>query len=342
MNFDWIVKCHVVGLFSAQILHVNIAFGFLPSTSTLIVKNRGIPLSNKHHATTVSTITKAEFESEAAESVIDNILLPMNEHGKRSEIAREGQGVRTGEALSANDPRLALTYGEFPIQSFDELVERGMMFVIENEVEQQNNDTHDSADLEKFLRHQMVNQPYDEVGKKRRHLVDLGSGCGRLVFYSGLTSCKYGSAWNIHGIEISELLHNVAVEALQKGIENGFFYNIDNEPENVEEIFADGTSTKISLHLGPAHEFRNILSRASIVFAYSTVWPANDFSVEVGSLILGEEWSKLLANACPNGCVVITTDRALNPNDGFQVVDQLSVENPALAGSTGFVHILRK
>ena len=307
-------------------------------------KNINSMLFSKPGKSSFRTISRAEFEADAATAVIDSILFPLSQQGERSKLGMDAQEVYSGELLDAHDPRLERTYAEFPLNSFDELIERGMSALIKNEVKTniKNEGEMDPATLELMLKYQIDNQPYDEYGNKRRHLVDLGSGCGRLVLYAGLTGCRHGKGWNIHGIEISDLLHSAAINATKLGIKDGFFYDIDDQPENVEEIFADGTSTKIELYCGPATDFKEVLEKASIIFAYSTVWPASDFSPDIGAYILDSEWSTLLANACNDGCVIITTDRALNPDDGFQIVDRLDVDNPNLAGSTGFVHILNK
>ena len=74
-----------------------------------------------------------------------------------------------------------------------------------------------------------------------------------------------------------------------------------------------------------------------------TVFPAVDkFNVEVGALILQPEWSQMLAAECRRGCIAITTDRALDPKFGWELIKRLDVENPEVLGSTGYIHILRK
>lgn len=293
---------------------------------------------------TASAIPIAEFEPEAAQGVMDSIILPMTEFDDRSRISRDAQGIIHGEAINANDERLQLTYGEFPLASFDALIDRGMPYMLQSELEQKSVEAAPISDddYEAQLEYQIKNQPYGEFGKKRRHLVDLGSGCGRLALYAALTACRHGKGWNVHGIEISEMLHRIAVDALQTGMTNGFFYDLKGQPDDVEETYNGGMSTKVSLHLGDAKEQTDILKKASMVFCYSTVLPTDRFSEEIGALILSSEWSTFLAESCSNGCVVITTDRALNPEDGFHLVDRLDVENPALWGSTGFIHVLKK
>lgn len=78
------------------------------------------------------------------------------------------------------------------------------------------------------------------------------------------------------------------------------------------------------------------------VFAYSTAWETNGFSEQLGAMIIGQEWSGLLALSCPNGCVVVTTDRALDPHYGWHLVERLDVDNREVMGSTGYVQVLKR
>ena len=56
---------------------------------------------------------------------------------------------------------------------------------------------------------------------------------------------------------------------------------------------------------------------------------------------LDRQWSELLANSCRKGCVVITTDRALDPQHGWELLDRLDVDNREVMGSTGYIQVLR-
>jgi hypothetical protein len=84
------------------------------------------------------------------------------------------------------------------------------------------------------------------------------------------------------------------------------------------------------------------LSQTNLLFAYSTVWETSRFDPGLGAMILSSKWSNTLASACSNGCVAITTDRALDPNDGWKLVDSLEVENPSVWGSIGYISVLEK
>merc|ERR1712151_668372 len=90
------------------------------------------------------------------------------------------------------------------------------------------------------------------------------------------------------------------------------------------------SNTRILFHEGPADNFKNILNNADVIFGYSTAWPAPNFDPEIGAVVLGSEWSTMLAQSCKDGCIVITTDRILNTNDGWVVFEKFDVENPEL------------
>ena len=102
------------------------------------------------------------------------------------------------------------------------------------------------------------------------------------------------------------------------------------------------SDTSFTFHRGPADQFPDVLCQADIVFAYSTAFSAPSFSPELGAMILDPEWSATLGNYCKTGCVAVTTDRALDPSYGWELVDRLDVDNPEVIGSTGFVHILKR
>lgn len=125
-------------------------------------------------------------------------------------------------------------------------------------------------------------------------------------------------------------MHERGLECIQKGTENGVF-SVD---------IGASTSNTFALRLGAAGDHVRLLQEADCIFAYSTAFSAKQFSPELGALILDREWSELLGQSCSLGCVVITTDRALDPRYGWKLLDRLDVENPDVFGTTGFVHIL--
>jgi hypothetical protein len=227
---------------------------------------------------------------------MDEYLIPKKEYGNRIGLGRDAQGFdESSGAINPDDPRLSMTYGEFPLSSMDQLIDLG---------------------LERLDRSEGIT------------MVDLGSGCGRLIFYSGLTRGGQEQPWKIHGIEIADILHKEAMVTASKSLEGGYLSDLK------------GPTNSISLHHGPVDDYRHILGAADLVFAYSTAFPAKTFNPDLGAVILGAEWSQLLSESCKAGCIAITTDRALDPAYGWKLIDRLDVENSEVFGSTGYIHVL--
>ena len=84
-----------------------------------------------------------------------------------------------------------------------------------------------------------------------------------------------------------------------------------------------------------------LFQQADVIFAYSTVWDNIGFVPEIGAMVLSHEWNQLLSSSCSPGTVAITTDRALDPNFGWKLVDRLDVDNREVFGSTAYIHVLQ-
>jgi hypothetical protein len=267
----------------------------------------------------VKALTPLALDSEQATLLVNKTLFPPSERGARYKAGAKGQNIKPGEILSPDDPRLSLAYEEFPLHSFEILIDRA-----------------DELRLENLARKPAIGAT-ETTGlvpeaAQRIKLVDLGSGAGRLVIYGALV--KGGAfGWDVHGIEILSELHFVAQEVLTRAIAQGIFI------ASAEQESANGS---LHLHLGSAKicATRGILKDADIIFCYSTVLPAPDFCVEWGAPMLSFEWSELLSASCPKGCLVITTDRVLNPLHGWLLLDKMEVDNPVLCGSVGYIHLL--
>mmetsp|Transcript_24227 Transcript_24227/g.52258 ORF Transcript_24227/g.52258 Transcript_24227/m.52258 type:complete len:381 (+) Transcript_24227:123-1265(+) len=313
----------------------------LPSTSTT---TSNIP------STIQATLPKTHDRT-TAQQMVRQTLCPPNEERDRNTAGMEAYDndsvAGRGQAITNNDPRSEYTYGEFPLGSFDLLVDRALDFV-------------------------------QDEDRTSTTMVDLGSGCGRLVFYAALTreggekgssssspSHHESKSWNVHGVEIGTQLHSLAVNSLHRGVEQGWFEkSTTNDGSNSvkeQENHGSGTgssSQTIAFHNGnallvddPYYEHANnnniqsLLSQTNILFAYSTVWETNTlepFQPELQAMILAPKWSTTLASLCSNGCVAVTTDRALNPEDGWRLVDRMDVENPSVWGSVGYISVLEK
>ena len=242
---------------------------------------------------------------EEGQMVMDEQLTPRDGYDYRIRLGRDAQGLQesTG-AISAHDPRLDLTYGEFPLASMDQLIDVGLTYLCD-----------------------VSSSPIGHIT-----MIDIGSGCGRLVLYATLTRGNQDQSWSIHGIEIAPLLHDEALAAVSRGRHGGF----------LSEKSQRGTSNSLTLHNGPADEYPLLLGMADLIFAYSTAFPAETFHPEIGAMILGSDWSRLLSQSCRSGCIAITTDRALDPAYGWKLLDRMEVDNREVLGSTGYVHRLEK
>jgi len=278
---------------------------------TLFAQTRAfVPLGFPHgrllgqttHPNAVTDINKScvitvpeRISSDESGILLDCVILPQGKYGERLGYGRDAQGlIDLSSAVKADDPRMAFTYGEFPTHSFDTLVDMAL-----------------------------TRLP-PESAKGPLHFVDIGSGCGRLVFHAGLTRGTDDKPWHIHGMEISEILHREAWRGMEIGLEEELFTK--------ESISCANTMV---LHLGPAEEMKHVFADCKLAFAYSTVWSCSGFSEELGAMVLHSDWSGLLSKACPKGCVVVTTDRALDPEYGWELLDRIDVDNREVMGSTG-------
>lgn len=243
-----------------------------------------------------------------AQSLVEK-LLPSKQYGDRIGLGRQAQDIHSGVALSADDPRLTKTYAEFPLPSLDILLDAAVL-------EYSSSDNEDN-DISNTVR-----------------LVDIGSGLGRIVLYTALSRGSTDCQWHVSGIEISSVLHDSALRLMEEAMGAA-------GSDTVASI-NNGHGNSMSLHLGSVQDCAasTLLSNADIIFAYSTAFSAKNFSPELSALILDEEWSERLGQTCRPGCVAITTDRALDPNYGWKLLQQVDVENPEVFGSSGYIQVL--
>ena len=264
----------------------------------------------------ISVYIPKTYSRDDGQRILEEQFFPKQQYNERIGLGRDAIfGKASVGALSPDDPRLTMTYAEFPLSSLDELIDLAITYL-------------PTTDITTHPR------------KRRTTIIDIGSGCGRIVFYLGLTRGEDDGLWTIHGIEISKLLHDVAMDYIDEGVNA---MNLFSPPTNSSTLAErnDDWNT-IDLHYGPADRFPNLLGQADIIFAYSTAFPAPSFSSELGALVLNPEWSELLSRCCKPGCVAVTTDRCLDPSYDWQLKDRLDVENAEVVGSTGFIHVLAK
>jgi len=302
-----------------------------------ISSNTPADQSDENNVVTYTAIPTKQYSKDEAQSIISNTLYPPSEYKKRMYLGYQYTGVEDDhnqKALTNDDERLRYTYAEFPVESFHHLVvERAFYW---------------KSTLEKVQKSAM--ETFEEMETEEKCLVDIGSGCAQLVLYGSLilngNGChesnnskdkKEKSNWSVHGIEISQSTHDHGIKMLERGMQENFFH-----PASIDSQNQDEKLSKVSLHLGSAASCISLLSKADVIFSYSSVFNTVGFSTTVGGMILAPEWSDMLAQQCKNGCIVVTTDRALDPTFGWTLLEKLDVENPDLIGSTGFIQILDK
>lgn len=253
----------------------------------------------------VSRAAATSFLSRAeASNVVNGILLPACDKGRRIAMGTEAQQLEEGVALDSKNPALFETYGEFPLDSLDVLLDQA----------------------EELL-------SLDDLGfAGTRTIVDVGSGCGRLAIYMALSR----PSWDVYGIEISPVFHNEAIHAVNRAIEEGFLQSVSLSASTLE-----APCSRLSLRCGPAQNFPDIFERADLIFCYSTAFESAGFSEDAATLLLGSSWSKLFANT-DSKSLCITTDKALDPGFGWRIINRVDVENPEVCGSTGYIQRLTR
>jgi len=257
-------------------------------------------LLSLHHYCTNKNLLPRDI----AKEILDDHVLPKQEYGKRIEYGRDAQGLLENEddgvLIKGDDPLLSFTYGEFPLHSTDIL-------------------------LDAALKHLEMSEG-DGV-----EFVDVGSGCGRLCLYLAMT--RSGAFQSVHGIEIGDVLHQEALRAQSAAVKGGWLTKLPPPQDS-------NNNCHLSLHHGPADTFPRILENANLIFCYSTAWETSGFSTEISAMILSNEWTELFSTMCKPGCIVVTTDRALDPRRGWTLIDRIDVSNPEVFESTGFIQQL--
>jgi SAM-dependent methyltransferase len=168
--------------------------------------------------------------------------------------------------------------------------------------------------------------------KGQINMLDLGSGSGRLAFYFALTRGTQNHPWSVHGLEICHVLTDIASRAVSIGFNKNSFAEHDE---------SNSGQNTLALHLGPAEQLTDVIGRAHLIFSYCSTFKTDGFSQEVGAMILDQQWSKFLASSCRKGCVIVTTDRALDPRHGWKMLDRRDVDNREVMGSTGYIQVLQ-
>jgi hypothetical protein len=138
-----------------------------------------------------------------------------------------------------------------------------------------------------------------EVSQRRRlKVIDIGSGCGRLVLYMAMKrSIQYHE---IIGIEQMECYYNESIVAtkrlLQHFDKNGHKTINRNNDGTPDQLQADSTTstTSIALYCGYASNYLCQIHSADIVICYSIAFLSSYFSEAISALILCNEWNTIL------------------------------------------------
>ena len=183
--------------------------------------------------------------------------------------------------------------------------------------------------------------PPNTQRKRRRTIIDVGSGCGRLALYMALSLVLDDDcSWDIHGIEISPIYHKEAIQAVQRAIDYGYIIessndmnnNINNEQQNDSLLHNKNT---IQFHNGPADLYKELIQNADIIFCYSTTFANGGFAINEQAMVFDTYWSEIFST--PTDGVVITTEKIINPYYGFSILDRIDVPNPEVFESTGYI-----
>ena len=172
-----------------------------------------------------------------------------------------------------------LIYGEFGISSFFEVIDDAM-------------------------EHATLDSP--------QKVVDLGSGCGRLV----LALARRRPKTHCIGMEYQRRLHDIGERALAV-----------SKFENATLVCGD---------LHDANALANVLAGCVLCFVYSTAMFAEDDGQDIAARL-----SDALFPACDPGALVITTDRKLRA-DQFELLRADKEKPGSISGATVDIYLSRR
>ena len=206
---------------------------------------------------------------------------PAHLYGDRLTVGRRAQlgpDMVYRTSIGGNSVDSSLTYGEYDLGHFAALVDRAL----------------------------------DGKGQHGRTFVDVGSGCGRLVFAA---AALWPALACVAGVERIEEMHEMAMAACERV----------TLPEPPTRRFFHGDVAHL-LGAGGA------LADADVLFAYSSTWAGvgdvlTDFSATCGTLLRV-------------GARVVTTDKRLIDDQGwsFELLEAIDGPNRETGGSVGYVH----
>jgi Putative methyltransferase len=264
-------------------------------------------------------------------NILDTHVLPSADKGYRMNLNSNDQGISNTNTLETNQD--SSTYGEFPLNSLDILFDR---------IDQELND-------------EMLHSEETTTTKRHRRtlkVVDIGSGCGRLVLYLAMTrpqqqqqqqQCDY----TIIGIEQSRSLYDESIRATERLLQYHENQTNDNDRNKLQSAIQGNNTATLTLYCGSAQNYRKEIHSADIVMCYSTAFTGSDFLPSISAVLLSNEWNTILTPPPPPPPLVsslpsstsslpksksflycITIDKALDPRRGWEMIDRINVPNP--------------
>ena len=243
----------------------------------------------------LSILFSRTYPREEARRIVNEVLFPQSTYDDR--YSRPEIGF--GEVFSAQDPKLELSYGEFPLDSLDQVLDMAL----------KQKDFTEAAGSNTRIR-----------------FLDVGSGCGRLCFYLALSR-----PWDVVGIEVSPYHHSRAVEISTNALARG--YLVTQQHKDARH------SGSLHLLSGSAFDNIEILRAADVSFCYSTAFLSDGFSTELEGPILSDRWSKLFTDGCSLRSVLLTTDRAVAASTKWKLIGSVTVPNPEVNESECFIQM---
>ena len=265
-----------------------------------------------------------------AMNLIDTIVLPTTEKGYRMNL--NSQDIVSDDRIDVDSS----TYGEFSLTSLDIILDRITQEIINvNDAMDSNTDTGAAKGQNKPLK-----------------IIDIGSGCGRLVLYMAITQQQrlrqYCDQIVVMGIEQSNALHDESIRATERLLQQFTIINNskngNNSTTQMQQEQAEGlhcTNTEIRLYCGSAQDFMNEIHTADIIICYSTAFSSGHFLPSISALLLSEEWNTILTpptvvsstdplTLSSKMLYCVTMDKALDPSRGWIMMDRITVPNPEI------------
>jgi hypothetical protein len=264
------------------------------------------------------------------------------------------------------------TYGEFSLSSLDIILDRIAQEIIRSLDDDDDDDDNDDDSIVS------LSSPFSTASSDHRSksrtlkLMDIGSGCGRLVLYMAIAQPprlqQYYNNIVVVGIEQSKALYEESIRATERLLLHNNITIIHRNTSNVAGPTDDTVHTysniKIRLYCGSATDFMTEIQTADVIVCYSTAFASGNFDPSLSALLLSDEWNTILTPPSPlpspspspsrtkiedfsttssktisqSPLYCVTMDKALDPRRGWTMIDRIEVPNPEIGvDSTAFL-----